>query len=116
MQPSILIATKEILGLDADDDAFDLDITTHLNTSFSTLHQLGITAESVTITNIQQEWDSLSLEPEVLNMVRSYVFLKTQFLWDPPTTGFLITARKDQIAELEWRLSTYREEALGNAG
>lgn len=116
MQPSILIATKEILGLGADDDAFDLDISTHLNTSFSTLHQLGITATPVTITGIQQEWDSLGLEPEVLNMVRSYVFLKTQFLWDPPTSGFLIDARKEQIAELEWRLNAYREEALHNAG
>ena len=44
-------------------------------------------------------------------MVRSYIFLKTQYIWDPPTTGFLIKAREDQIAELEYRMALYAEEA-----
>jgi hypothetical protein len=109
MEASILIATKEILGLDSDDDAFDLDVVTHINTALSTLFQLGVLPTSVTITGLTTTWDSLALNPEVLSMVRSYVFLKTQFLWDPPTTSFLIKARQEQIGELEYRMNFYAE-------
>lgn len=109
MEASILIATKEILGLEADDDAFDLDILTHLNTAFSVLYQLGVVSNPVTVESIQDTWEDLGLTPEMLNMVRSYIFLKTQYIWDPPTTSFLIKAREDQIAELEYRLTVYGE-------
>lgn len=109
MEPSILVSTKEILGLDADDDAFDLDIMTHINTAFSVLYQMGVVSSAVTVTKATDTWASLSLSAEILNMVRSYIFLKTQFLWDPPTTSFLIKAREDQIGELEYRLNMYAE-------
>lgn len=112
METSILIATKEILGLDADDDAFDLDITTHINTAFSVLYQMGVVSQAVTVSGPQDTWDSLGLQDEVLNMTRSYIFLKTQYLWDPPTTSFLIKAREDQISELEYRMHVYAEEAV----
>lgn len=111
MEASILVSTKEILGLDADDDAFDLDIITHINTAFSVLYQMGVVSSAVTITDVQNTWESLNLADEILNMVRSYIFLKTQYIWDPPTTGFLIKAREDQIAELEYRMALYAEEA-----
>ena len=109
METSILIATKEILGLDADDDAFDLDIITHVNTAFSVLYQLGVVSSVVTITDVQNTWADLELPDEILALVRSYIFLKTQYIWDPPTTGFLVKAREDQIAELEYRLNMYAE-------
>lgn len=112
MEPSVLIATKQILGLDGDDDGFDLDILTHINTAFSVLHQLGVVSTPVVIDDVQDSWEDLDLEPEVLSMVRSYIFLKTQFLWDPPTTSFLIKAREDQIAELEYRMNLYAEEVV----
>ena len=111
MEASILVSTKEILGLDADDDAFDLDIITHINTAFSVLYQMGVVSSAVTITDVQNTWESLNLADEILNMVRSYIFLKTQYIWDPPTTGFLIKAREDQIAELEYRMQFFAEEA-----
>ncbi len=109
MEASILIATKEILGLEADDDAFDLDILTHLNTAFSVLYQMGVVSDPVTVEGIQDTWEDLERPSEMLNMIRSYVFLKTQYLWDTPTTSFLIKAREDQIAELEYRLTVYGE-------
>jgi hypothetical protein len=109
METSILVATKEILGLDADDDAFDLDIITHINTALSVLYQMGVLSAASSIESLDTDWDALALDVEVLSMVRSYVFLKTQFLWDPPTTSFLIKARQDQIAELEYRMNMYAE-------
>ena len=56
MEASILVSTKEILGLDADDDAFDLDIITHINTAFSVLYQMGVVSSAVTITDVQNTW------------------------------------------------------------
>lgn len=113
MEDSILNATKEILGLDADDDAFDLDIITHINTALSVLYQMGVQSEPVVIEDREATWEALGLAPEILSLARSYMFLKTQFLWDPPTTSFLIKARQDQIGELEYRMTLYAEDALG---
>lgn len=42
MEKSILKSTKKILGIEENYTAFDLDITTHINSSLSTLTQVGI--------------------------------------------------------------------------
>lgn len=113
MDQSILLSTKKILGVDEGYDAYDLDIMTHINTSLSVLHQIGIGPEDgVFIENQDTKWDALELSDHALSMVKTYVFLKTQLLFDPPTTSFAITAKERQIAELEGRLSIDREVEL----
>lgn len=115
-EPSILIATKQILGLAPEDDAFDLDIVTHINTAFSVLFQLGVTSSPVTVSGPENMWADLEQAAEKLAMIKSYIFLKTQYLWDPATSGFLIKARENQISEMEWRLSIFAStEALAAA-
>ena len=42
---SILDSVKKVLNQGADDDFFDPDILMHINTVFSTLHQLGVGPE-----------------------------------------------------------------------
>jgi hypothetical protein len=42
MEPSILKSTKKLLGISPDDDSFDLDVMTHINSEFSVLHDLGV--------------------------------------------------------------------------
>ena len=44
-----------------------------------------------------------------LHLIKTYVYLKVRSLFDPPTTGFLITATNDQLKEYEWRLNVFRE-------
>lgn len=110
MENSILTSTKKILGVAADYTAFDLDIITHINSSLSILHQLGIgPSAGFSIEDDSAEWDELALSTHQLGMVRTYIFLKTRMLFDPPTTSFLIEATEKQIREHEWRLSTNRE-------
>jgi hypothetical protein len=46
----------------------------------------------------------------ILNLVKTYMFLKVRFLFDPPTTSYHLSAMKDQISEYEWRLREFREE------
>lgn len=113
MEASILKSVKKVLNLPSDYTAFDEDVLLHMNSAFSTLSQLGvgpsggITVDSDTIT-----WDELSLPPDQLNMVRTYIYLKTKLLFDPPGTSFHLDAMNEQIDEQEWRLSALRDEAI----
>ncbi len=113
MEQSILKNVKKILNVSVDDDVFDLDIITHVNSTFSTLYQLGIgPSEGFMIEDDTALWASfLGSDPRLLNQVKTYVYLKTRILFDPPTaSSFVMGAIEKQITELEWRLNTHREE------
>jgi hypothetical protein len=122
MEQSILKSTKKILGIAEDYTVFDLDIITHINTAFSTLTQLGVgPTNGFMIEDDTAVWsDFITDYPSSVyetptddlqyNSVKSYVFLRTRLLFDPPTTSYLIAAHEKQIQELEWRLNVHREE------
>lgn len=113
MEESILTSTKKILGLSEDYTAFDLDIITHINAAFSILNQLGVgPTNGFFVESSDDEWESYGVPANQLFLVKTYVFLKVRFLFDPPTTSFMITAMQDQIKEYEWRLNSFREDCL----
>lgn len=108
MSNSILTSTKKILGLSEEYTAFDLDVVTHINSAFSFLSQIGIpdpgNPSGFFIDDETSEWGDLELPAHQLQMVKSYIYLRVRYAFDPPGTSFLIDATKNQIAELEWRL------------
>ena len=106
MEQSILKSTKKILGIEAEYDAFDLDVITHINSVFVTLNDLGIGPnEGFMIEDDDTLWaDFLGSDPR-LNSVKSYVYLRVRLLFDPPTSSYLVTALNEQVKELEWRLN-----------
>ena len=113
MEESILNSTKKILGLDQSYTAFDQDVLTHINASFSILDQLGVGPEGgFAIEDDVPVWDDYPAPPNQLHLVKTYVFLKVRILFDPPPTSYLIQAATDQIKEYEWRLNVFREVAL----
>ncbi len=113
MESSILTSTKKILGIAANYTAFDLDILTHINTALAILDQLGIgPVGGFYIEDDSSEWTELAIPQNQLSLVRTYIFLKVRMLFDPPTTSYLIEASKNQIDQLEWRLSIFREELV----
>ena len=110
MDDSILNSVKKILGIAADYDAFDTDIIVHINSVFSTLNQLGLgPSEGFMIEDDSAVWEDFLLGDIRLNHVKTYMYLRVRVLFDPPTTGFTLTAMQEQIKELEWRLSVFRE-------
>lgn len=110
MSESILISTKKILGIDESYTAFDLDIITHINSALMIVNQLGIGPEpAVNIEDDTTTWDYVTQANTMLASVKSYVYLRVRLLFDPPQTSFLIKAQEEQLRELEWRLSVYRE-------
>lgn len=110
MTDSILTSTKKILGLDEDYTAFDLDIVLHINSIFSTLHQLGLGPESgFAITDKGDTWEDFLGDDLVKNNVKTYIYLRLRLLFDPPTSSFALSSMQEQIKELEWRINEYRE-------
>jgi hypothetical protein len=113
MEASILTSTKKILGIAEAYTAFDLDIITHINATFSILAQLGVgPSEGFMIEDELNEWEEFDVPQAQLNLVKTYVFLKVRLLFDPPATSYLITATENQIKEYEWRLNLARENEI----
>ena len=112
MEDSILTSTKKILGMTSDYTAFDLDVITHINSAFATMAQLGVGPSiGFMIEDETSKWeDFVGDNIKLLNMAKTYVYLKVRYLFDPPTTSYHLNAVKDQIAEHEWRLNEFREE------
>ena len=110
MEDSILKSVKKVLGVEATYTAFDLDILIHINSVFSTLHQLGIGPEDgFAIEDDTAMWTSFLADDPRLNSVKTYVYLKVRMFFDPPQTSYLVDALDRQAKEFEWRLSVVRE-------
>lgn len=102
---SILTSIKKLLGIAADYEQFDTDIIIHINSAFSTLTQLGVGPSGGFI--IQDEtstWSDFTADDPKLEFVKTYIYLKVRLVFDPPTTGSVIEAIKQNISEYEWRL------------
>lgn len=108
---SILDSTKKTLGLSPDYDVFDPDIIMHINTVFSFLNQIGVgPSEGFMIEDATTTWDQFVTDSR-LNSIKSYIYLRVKLLFDPPATSFVLSAMKEQIQELEWRINVYRESS-----
>jgi hypothetical protein len=113
METSILNSVKKILGLQPDYTPFDEMVLTHINTAFSTLYQIGVgPTGGFVIEDANPTWDDfITGDIPIVNAVKTYVYLRTRLLFDPPPTSFALQAMKEQLAEYEWRISVLREEA-----
>lgn len=110
MTDSILTSTKKMLGLDESYTAFDLDITMHINSVFSTLRQLGVgPTAGFMITDASSTWTEFLGGDSRYNSVKSYVYMKVRMMFDSPSTAHLVTALEKQITEMEWRINSERE-------
>ena len=100
----ILPSIKKLLGINPEYEAFDVDITIHINTVFAILNQLGVGPEDgFSISGGSEKWsDYCTTKNE--NAVRTFVYLKVRLMFDPPTSSVLMDSINNTLAELEWRL------------
>lgn len=106
VKDSILESTKKLLGIDTSYDVFDLDITTHINSAFSTLFQAGVgPVEGFFIEDNTDTWDRFTGNRMHINDVKTYIYLRVRLLFDPPASSFGLAAIEKQIEELIWRLN-----------
>lgn len=104
MNESILDTIKKMLGLDAEYEAFDVDIISDINAVLMILEQLGVCESGFLVTDRSQLWLDLIGDNPSLIAVKTYVYLKVRLMFDPPTSSFVADSINKQISELEWRL------------
>lgn len=107
MDESILNSVKKLLGgITAEYTAFDEQIIMHINSVFQILYQMGVgPATPFSIEDANTTWDEFTSDISELSMVKSYVGLKVQQLFDPPQGGAVAEAAKRMLDEMEWRLN-----------
>lgn len=103
---SILTSVKKLIGMTEDYDAFDTDIIIHINSVFMILNQMGVgPSEGFRITGKDEIWTDFIPEDDLdFEAVKTYVYLKTRLVFDPPSSSGIMQAIKDAINECEWRL------------
>ena len=102
---SILDTIKQMLGPDAQDSSFDVDLIIDINSAISGLTQLGIGPQTgFEIGDNTAKWSDLLNGDKRFGFAKTYVYLKTKLIFDPPQNAAVIESIKEQIKEMEWRL------------
>lgn len=110
MEQSILTTIKKMLGIAEDYESFDLDVITNINMALMTLNQLGVGPEDgFSISDKSSVWSDFIKDVKNLEGVKTYIFIKTKLVFDPPTGSFVLDALDRQVKELEWRLRSQTE-------
>ena len=106
---SILGSIKKLIGIEETETYFDSDIITGINSSFSTLNQIGIGPnDGFSISDNTKIWNDYSTDVRTLELVKSYVHLKTKLLFDPPSSSSIVEIINKEISEFEWRLNVIK--------
>lgn len=102
---SILTSVKKLIGIDEYDEHFDPDIIMLINTTLSTLNQLGVgPTAGFSIVDEISIWDDFTQDVIIAGLIKSYIYLKVKLIFDPPQSSAVIEAMNRSIAELEFRL------------
>lgn len=102
---SILTSIKKLLGIAEDYEHFDADLIIHINTFLTRLYQVGVGTKNFAIYDKTATWADFLGEDEIkFQQAKSYVYIRTKLLFDPPQSGAANEAFKEAMRELEWLL------------
>ena len=102
---SILTSIKKLLGIAEDYEHFDADLIIHINAFLTRLYQVGVGTKNFAIYDKTATWADFLGEDEVkFQQAKSYVYIRTKLLFDPPQSGAANEAFKEAMRELEWLL------------
>ena len=105
MSDSVLLSTKQMLGISPEDTSFDVNVIMSINTALTILMDLGLTeVEDQIVTGDEMTWDELLCGRTDIEYVKTYVYQKVKMIFDPPTSTAAIDAMQRSISELEWRI------------
>jgi len=107
---SILTSIKKLLGIEEEYTHFDTDIIIYINSALMYLNQLGVGPETgFYITSDSETWDNYLNGETTIESVKSFVYLRTRLIFDPPSSSSVIDAIERQIKEAEWRILVQAE-------
>ena len=106
---SILDSIKKLIGIEDTETYFDSDIVTGVNSAFSSLNQIGIGPDDgFSISDNTKVWNDYLTDVRTLELVKSYVHLKTKLLFDPPSSSSIVDIINKEISEFEWRINVIK--------
>lgn len=102
------VATK-IGGIGTGED-FPTDLVDAINTCFAYCHQYDCgPEEGFAITGETETWDDFVCKNAMQkNLAKTYIFLKTKRIFDPPQSGPLLSALDKEIEKQEWFITNQR--------
>lgn len=106
MDESILTTIKSMLNIDSDITDFDSELIVLINSSLSTLFQLGIGEdEPFRISGSSETWRQLLTKEYYLELVQETIYLDVRIVFDPPTSSVVLETLKEIRKENQWRIS-----------
>lgn len=95
-----------MLGPTVEQTYFDTDIITHINSALSRLHELGVgPTEGFYIEDDLSTWgEFIPVDSVKFQRAKTFVYLKTKLVFDPPASATILQAMKEEIKEIEWLL------------
>jgi len=107
---SILTDIKSLLGI-GEETHFDNEIKIHINSAIMNLAQIGIgPSEGFSITGYTETWVDLIGYRKDIDAVKTYLYLKTKIIFDPPSSSIVMDSIDKQTTQIEWRLNTQVEK------
>lgn len=107
---SILNTIKKLLGIDPEYDPFDTDVIVAINSALMTLTQVGVgPRKGFSIRDSTETWTEFVGDRTDLESIKTYVYLRTKLIFDPPTNSFTIEAMERQAEEYLWRININAE-------
>ena len=111
MTDSILQTMKEMVLGNAEDDSFDTELITHINTCFVRLKQLGVGGNgNFRITGSDETWTQFFGEDaSQIDMVKDFMYFNLRIWFDQPQNSSVLSSFQDQLNKFEWLLNVEAE-------
>lgn len=107
MEESILNFIKTKLGYSTGCKDYDVEIVDDINAAFSVLSQLGLGPNTgFYISGENETWSDILGDRKDLELVKTYVWIKTRLLFDPPQSSTYLKILTEMASEYEWRINT----------
>lgn len=113
---SILDTIKKTIGLETDYTEFDYDLILLINGNLMTLAQNGVGKDGFRITGSDETWSDFLGDFSDVELAKSYVYLKTKIIFDPPSTSSVLEAYQKEADECLWRCLIQVEEVRDHDG
>lgn len=107
LSDSILSSVKKLIGIQEEDESFDIDIMFNINAASSVLFQLGVLSKPYTVTSKEDIYSDLipNGTEDVINQIKMYFVYKTKLGFDSNTlSSTVIQTLEKMIDEAEYRL------------
>lgn len=106
-QESILTTIRRGVGLNVDDDSFDVELLTLTNTAIAEVNQNGV-GNSLYIIDDTTTWNDMINQEQVegntsFAIAITYIILSVKMLFDPPPPS-AVEYHRHSLDKLIWRL------------